>query len=95
MPDVAIRRPEDLERTEEAVYSNFDHILEVDVEKRLAEGGCFAQHAAWGFCGYIWYDKEAAKWYEEVWTYSSWEETFSGDSAMDVIGQVNEEYSSE
>ena len=83
-------------RTElgESVYSNMDHDLDAGIEAKLADNlTIYAQHAAWNFCGHVWYDGEL--WHDEVWFYNMERETFSGDTAMSVIEQANDEYGNE
>lgn len=82
-----------LAETEEEVYSNIDHVFNSSVAEQLESGEKFAQHAGWNFCGYVYRDGRG--WHEEVWVHGSPVETISGESAEEVIRNVNEEYGSE
>jgi hypothetical protein len=75
-----------------SVYSNFDHDLDTEVAEKLKEqaGEVYAQHAAWNFCGYIWFENET--WHEEVWVHGSAVETRSEEKLEDLIDSVNQSY---
>ena len=76
------------------VYSNFDHKLEDDVvEKLKGTENSFAQHSAWGFCGYVYFQGD--KWHEDVWRNNIFRQTIDGDSAIEVIEQAIDKYGSE
>jgi len=55
MPSKALS---EMKETDESVYSNFDHELNQTIVAKLQENPnkIYAQHAAWDFCGYIWFD---------------------------------------
>jgi hypothetical protein len=74
----------------DAVYSNFDHMLESAIVEELNGGDKFAQHAAWNFCGYVYRDENG--WHEEVWMNGSPVEMLHGDSVESVIAQANEKF---
>ena len=77
---------------EEAVYSNFDHRLNTKVFLKLKNNPnqFKAQHSAWNFFGYIWFD--GIKWKEEIWTYHSLQEILEAEEIEDVIYEANEKY---
>lgn len=84
-------RPE--RETSEAVYSNFDHVLEAGVEAELlADSTLYAQHAAWDFCGYVWH--AAGVWHNEVWRWNSPVEVLTDESCAAVIAQANDKWGS-
>jgi hypothetical protein len=70
------------------LWSNIEGILDLEVEERLKKGDCVAQHAAWNYCGWVWYDPDTETWYEEIWRYQSRVETLTGDSATNVIAKA-------
>ena len=73
------------------VYSNLDHILDEGIEAQLAESQNFcAQHAAWNFCGCIYYAE--SEWYNEVWVNGVIKGVFPGPTLMSVVTQANEVY---
>lgn len=78
---------------EDAVYSNFDHVLDTEVVRQLeaAPGELYAQHAAWNFCGYIW-QRPDGMWIERVWRYNAPVSDVIGDTIEDVIEVVLDNY---
>ena len=75
-----------------AVYSNFDHELDAEVVKDLMSSPdeCYAQHAAWNFCGYVWFDGKT--WHEDVWVHGNLVQTLSNTDLPALIASVNNEY---
>lgn len=86
-------RPE--KEAAEPVYSDFDHIIDMDIVKLLQDNpnGIHAQHAAWNFCGYIWFDGE--NFIEEIWQYRQLIETRANEDINELISSINAEYGSE
>jgi hypothetical protein len=77
----------------ESVYSNSDHELDNSVVELLkTDPELHAQHAAWDFCGYIWWDPEGERWIEEVWVYQVRQKSFSNVDIEDMIREVNDEF---
>ena len=70
-------------------YSNFDHLLEDDAEKRLRAGKILI-HAAHDFNGTIWFVD--GTFYEQVWKYNALIETLSDETLPGVIEKANDEY---
>lgn len=76
------------------LYSNFDHtlneaVLEIITEQPFRAG----EHTAWEFHGVVWFDGKL--WYEEVSRYHSVVATYTGESALDVIEQANDDWGHE
>ena len=71
-----------------SLWANIDCVLDTEVEERLKAGDCYAQHAAWDYCGLVWFDPSTDMWYEEVWQFLKMIDTLSGDSATNVIAQA-------
>ena len=88
-------RPETAKETEEPIYSNFDHQLDEEIKGQVQANPnkLYAQHAAYNFCGYVWYD--GTKWKEEVWVYKEPQEVIEAETIEDLIDKVNLEYGSE
>jgi hypothetical protein len=82
----------DLRETDNSLYSNFDHVFDLDVVQELAShpGELCAHHAAWDFSGYVWYDGE--EWCEQVWQYKVQVETRTNRVLTDLIESVNNDY---
>lgn len=82
----------DMELIEDSVYSNFDHILDEEVKEQLIknEGKLCAQHAAWNFCGYIWFSD--GKFHEEVWEYKSPIDVLEDEDLESLIDEANGRY---
>lgn len=47
----------DIEHIGDAM-SNFDHIIDRDVEEKLKQGNCIADYPAWNFHGTLWFNGE-------------------------------------
>ncbi len=77
---------------EDSIYSNFDHCFDHDEEYVKTHPDKYFHHSAWNFCGYVWYDIETKKFYEEVWVYKSHRKTIEGESLEDLIENVNIEF---
>lgn len=75
--------------TDEAVYSNFDHALIDSVVDQLRADPetLWAQHAAWGFCGYVWFTSDG-QWREQVWVYQSPIAEYSDADLSSLIAHV-------
>jgi len=75
----------------ETIYSNFDHCLNKEVEKRMMEEPNESYtHCAWDFNAQVTFNGKV--WKSEVWVYGSAVETFEGETVMDVINEANERY---
>lgn len=73
--------------TQDAVYSNLNHELDEAVVAELeADSDFYAQHSAWDFCGYVWFD---GRWHEEAWVHGERVATYDGDTVMAVISDAN------
>jgi hypothetical protein len=82
--------PFDLRELPEAVYSNCDHALDATVADQLKAGDCYAQHAAWDFCAYVWFENGRYRSY--VMRYGSHRATLENDDLADLIRQTNDEF---
>lgn len=77
------------------LYSNLDHVL----ERRIAKGLEFcpnllrAEHVAWTFCGYVWFD--GRYWHEQVWRSNAPVEEITNINLRDLIQEVNDKYGRE
>jgi hypothetical protein len=78
---------------QEPHYSNFDHTLDESAEELLREGKTLMQHAAWNFCGWVWF--KDGMFYEAIMQYRVLMETLSDPTLMEVIRKANEKYGSE
>lgn len=85
-PSVAPER-----ETADAIYSNFDHVIDEQVRDELKGNSALcAQHAAWDFCGYVWFDGEL--WHEEVWRWKSPVDHRTNADLDALISGVNGDY---
>jgi len=75
--------------------SNFDHSIEKGCEEALreGEGKVYCQHAAYNFCGYVWFEND--KFYERVMRYKATVAVFVNDSLKELMHEVNERFGSE
>ena len=72
----------------EIVYSNFDHEYNMK-ENEVKESGKFHQHAAWDFCGYVWYNLLDKQFKEEIWISNTHRHTLSAVSLFELINEAN------
>ena len=75
----------------EIVYSNIDHEYTLSAEN-VKNSGSFHQHAAWDFCGYVYYDKLKGVFIEEVWVYNTLKEIHSDKDLESLITGVINDY---
>ena len=76
------------------VYSNFDHVLDEEIAKRLSEEpDTYGTHAAYNYCAYVWFDD--GRWYECVWRYGAPIELLNAESIKDVIRETVETWGDE
>jgi len=75
-------------KASKSVYSNLNHTLDKNIVKLLRENAniLYAQHAAWNFCGYIWFDSKEFK--EEVWQYKFLTSVHSNKDIRGLIAEV-------
>jgi len=73
------------------VYSNLNRHQDLSDEE-VKESGLTHQHAAYDFCGYVWYDKKEGVFREEVWRYHSLADTKSATTIKELVEMVNDEY---
>ena len=72
------------------LYSNFDDILDEQVKIKLKEEGTIATHAAWDFCGYIWFSEES--WFELVMQYKRPVALYKSDDLEELLLNTKENY---
>lgn len=70
--------------------TNFDHSIDRDQIDKLRLGAAFSRHAAWDFCGRVWFDGN--KWHEEVWVYGIAREIVTADTPEELMRTVNAMY---
>ena len=75
------------------IYSNFDHEFHLDVAVEVFQNPeLYAQHAAWNFCGWVWFSPEDGKWYEQVMQYRGVVDCLTGETPQECIEQAIEKY---
>ncbi len=94
MSKTLIKRPKDLPKTNPSVFSNFDHTIHSESLKLVEAGTHQGQHAAWDFCGWVWYDVDKKKWFEEIWRHAAHVETLEGDTFREVIDEAIDRFGS-
>lgn len=74
--------------------SNMDGSIDDGLAEALKQqaGSVYAQHAAWNFCGYVWY--ENGMFHEEVWVYNAPRTVINADTLQELMSDVNAEYGS-
>lgn len=73
------------------IYSNFTHEFKMN-EEDMKISGKFHQHAAWNFCGYIWWDNDTNTFHEEIWVYNFMKDRLSSLSLKSLIEEANRLY---
>lgn len=51
-----------------------------------------AQHSAWSFCGYVWWDPDWELFIEEIWVYKVPVERFAAETLYDLMKDINNQY---
>jgi len=73
--------------------SNLGGQIEPGAEELLKEHPMeAAQHSAWNFCGYVWWDPDWELFIEEVWVYKAPQERFAAETLSDLQEEVNYKY---
>jgi hypothetical protein len=85
-------RPDNYLGVTRTLWSNLEGVLDTEIEKLLSAGDCYAGHSAWNYHGSVWYDPDTDTWYEQVRVYGRLVDTFTGDSATNVIAQTLARY---
>lgn len=86
-----ITRPFEEGRT---TYSNIDHEFEM-TEEEVKNSCKYHQHAAYNFCGYVWWDNEREVFIEQVWQYKTMVDEMVCSSLELLIEKINEYYGDE
>jgi hypothetical protein len=75
--------------------SNFDHSIDsgLDAALRASPGVALAEHSAWNFCGYVWF--EDGQFHEQVWRYKQPVAEYSAETLTELMEVVNDEHGSE
>jgi hypothetical protein len=85
-----LRKSSELYLIKEDIMSNFDHVIDREVEKELKENRCYSKYPGWNFSGNVWFQDN--KFYCEVWQYHCHVETIEGDTLEDLMENVCCEY---
>jgi len=80
---------------EEAMMSNFDHIIDENVAAQLRDQPCYSQYSGWDFCGYVWCVHSEQKYKCEVWTWKEPREIIEADSLEEIMDIVSDKYGGE
>jgi hypothetical protein len=72
------------------VCSNFDHVIDSEVVRLLEAGGCVAGHAAWEFCGYVWYAD--GRWHEGIMRHHEHVDTVTAPTLPELFKTVNDKW---
>lgn len=60
------------------------------LEEKLKNEEVFCQHAAWNFCGYVWYSND--NFYDEVMIHHKIVEVMMNPNLKELIREVNDKY---
>lgn len=72
------------------VMSNFDHIIDKDVEEKLKTGDYYADYAGYNFFGEVWWEQN--KWNCDILVYGSLMKTVTASTLEDIMEIVSTEY---
>jgi len=73
----------------DTVFSNFDHKYTLD-ENQVKKSGEFHSHCATEYCGFIWYDEDKKKFYNEIRRHRETISIIEGDTLKEVVEQAIE-----
>lgn len=85
--DIQNARPKRPLKEGETVYSNFDHCYGM-TEEQVKDSDMHHQHAAYNFCGYVWFDPEKQQFVEEINVYRNVVNTLYGKTLDEVIQEA-------
>jgi len=71
-------------REGDTAFSNFDHQYTL-TENQVKESGGYHQHSAIEYCGFIWYDMNKKKFYNEIMRYHEAVSIIEGDTLKEAV----------
>lgn len=75
------------------VMSNFDHVIEKDIEEKLREGNCYAGYPAWNFHGTVMYKDN--KFICEIKRYGCLIDTIEAETLEGIMEEASNRYGAE
>lgn len=90
-----LKCPSDYEKLPNLLMSNFDHIIDKEVEAKLKIGKYKAAYVAMEFFSYCWWNPNESKFYAEVWRYGSHVDTIYSETAQGIMDALCEEWGSD
>lgn len=87
-----MKRPDNYTELD-CVMSNFDHMIDKEIELKLKTGAYYAGYGAENFFGEVWWGDN--KWNCDIWVLVSYIETFIADTLEEMMTIVCEKYGSE
>jgi hypothetical protein len=91
MNEIMINKKEYKEASSE-IYSNYDHVLNLQVVEEIIQKKLYAFHTAWNFCGTIYFDKINKEFIEEIKIYGSLDNIIKHKDIKVLIENVNSIY---
>lgn len=85
---VLVDPKKELPLIDDTVYSNLFNEYNEDVIAQVTTGLAYAQHAAWDFCGYVWFSDGV--WCESVWVHRKHVATYMAGELRELIWFVND-----
>jgi hypothetical protein len=79
---------EDFYETENNLVSNFDRVIDKNVEQELITNNCKSDYPAWNFHAYVWHDD--SKFYCEVEIYHNIEGIYDYDTVEELIEDISD-----
>jgi len=74
------------------VMSNFDHIIDKDVEGKIKGKSLYAYYPGWNFHGIVWFDKRTKKWRCLVSQFHVHVETIETSTLQGLMSEVCKTY---
>lgn len=81
---------EEFNKVHNDVMSNFDGIIDREIESRLKSENVHAGYSAWNFHGNVWYQDE--RFHCEIWRYQCYTETISAETLEEIMSEANEKH---
>ena len=88
-------RPEDFKEYEEAIMSNFDHLIDREVEAAIKGNKFYADYPGWNFNAKVWWNSQINQWVCQVWQYHSVVQYVVEDTLEEIKETVCDKYGSD
>lgn len=84
--------PKNYEDSNESIMSNFDSIIDKEIENKLLKENLYASYPGWNFYGTVWFNKDNNKWYCKINQYRSHTNTIISDTTEEIMKEACDLY---